>query len=132
MTRTTSVIQSTKNSRVDYVALLQLEFAVKKPRQSNIPATVETFRQTHNIYATQGKYYNCCWRFSFFRSLVCSKKMWGSSLWVLFKLRPNLVHFAAILATCAIWGHNCTSYPTGKGLFHLPSVFGKTMLLLVQ
>ena len=116
MIRTTSVIQSTKNSRVDYVALLQLEFAVKKPRQSNIPATVETYLQTRNIYATQGKYYNCRWRFSFLRSLVCSKKNCrGSSLWVLVKLRPYVVHFAAILVTCAIWGHNCSQLPDGQG-----------------
>ena len=45
-------------------------------------------------------------------------------------LMSDLVLFAAIFATYAVLGHNYAGGPTGRDIFHLPSVFGETMLLL--
>lgn len=46
-------------------------------------------------------------------------------------IMSDLVLFAAIFATYAVLSHNYAGGPTGKDLFHLPSVFGETMLLLM-
>jgi cytochrome o ubiquinol oxidase subunit 3 len=45
-------------------------------------------------------------------------------------LMSDLVLFATIFAAYAVLGHNYASGPTGKELFHLPYLFGDTMLLL--
>jgi cytochrome o ubiquinol oxidase subunit III len=45
-------------------------------------------------------------------------------------LMSDLVLFATIFATYAVLGRNYAGGPTGKDLFHLPYLFGETMLLL--
>jgi cytochrome o ubiquinol oxidase subunit 3 len=45
-------------------------------------------------------------------------------------LMSDLVLFATLFATYAVLGRNYAGGPTGKDLFHLPAVFGETMLLL--
>ena len=45
-------------------------------------------------------------------------------------LMSDLILFSAIFATFAVLGHNFAGGPTGKDLFHLPYVFGETMVLL--
>jgi cytochrome o ubiquinol oxidase subunit III len=45
-------------------------------------------------------------------------------------LMSDLILFAAIFATFAVVGRNYAGGPTGKDLFHLPYLFGETMLLL--
>ena len=45
-------------------------------------------------------------------------------------LMTDLILFSAIFATIAVVGRNYAGGPTGKELFHLPYVFGETMLLL--
>jgi cytochrome o ubiquinol oxidase subunit 3 len=45
-------------------------------------------------------------------------------------IMSDLVLFATIFATYAVLGHNYAGGPTGKDLFHLPYLFGETMLLL--
>lgn len=45
-------------------------------------------------------------------------------------LMSDLVIFAAIFATYAVLVDNVAGGPSGKELFHLPFVFGETMLLL--
>ena len=45
-------------------------------------------------------------------------------------IMSDLVIFAAIFATYIVLSHNYAGGPTGKDLFHLPYVFGETMLLL--
>ncbi len=45
-------------------------------------------------------------------------------------IMSDLVVFAAIFATYIVLGHSYAGGPTGKDLFHLPYVFGETLLLL--
>ncbi|MFZ0449792.1 MAG: cytochrome o ubiquinol oxidase subunit III [Desulfatiglandaceae bacterium] len=45
-------------------------------------------------------------------------------------IMSDLVLFAMIFATYAVLGHNYAGGPMGKDLFHLPYLFGETMLLL--
>ncbi len=45
-------------------------------------------------------------------------------------LMSDLVIFAAIFATYAVLVNNVAGGPSGKDIFHLPEVFGETMLLL--
>jgi cytochrome o ubiquinol oxidase subunit III len=45
-------------------------------------------------------------------------------------LMSDLILFSAIFATFAVVGGNYAGGPTGKELFHLPYVFGETMVLL--
>ena len=45
-------------------------------------------------------------------------------------LMSDLVLFATIFATFAVLRHNYAGGPTGKDIFHLPYVFGETMVLL--
>ena len=45
-------------------------------------------------------------------------------------LLSDLILFSAIFATFAVVGRNYAGGPTGKELFHLPYVFGETMVLL--
>jgi cytochrome o ubiquinol oxidase subunit III len=47
-------------------------------------------------------------------------------------IMSDLVLFATLFATYAVLSHNYAGGPTGKDLFHLPSVFGETMLLLLS
>lgn len=47
-------------------------------------------------------------------------------------LMSDLVLFSALFATYAVLCRNFAGGPTGKELFHLPSVFVETMLLLVS
>ena len=47
-------------------------------------------------------------------------------------IMSDLVIFAAIFATYIVLSHNYAGGPTGKDLFHLPYVFGETMLLLLS
>ena len=47
-------------------------------------------------------------------------------------IMSDLVLFAAIFATYIVLSHNYAGGPTGKDLFHLPYVFGETMLLLLS
>ena len=47
-------------------------------------------------------------------------------------IMSDLVLFAAIFSTYIVLSHNYAGGPTGKDLFHLPYVFGETMLLLLS
>ena len=47
-------------------------------------------------------------------------------------LMSDLILFSAIFATFAVVGGNYAGGPTGKDLFHLPYVFGETMVLLLS
>lgn len=47
-------------------------------------------------------------------------------------IMSDLVLFAAVFATYIVLSHNYAGGPTGKDLFHLPYVFGETMLLLLS
>jgi len=47
-------------------------------------------------------------------------------------MMSDLVLFGALFATYAVLGHNYAGGPTGRELFHLPYVFGETLLLLVS
>jgi cytochrome o ubiquinol oxidase subunit 3 len=47
-------------------------------------------------------------------------------------MMSDLVLFGALFATYAVLGRNYAGGPTGKELFHLPYVFGETLLLLVS
>ncbi len=55
-----------------------------------------------------------------------SNKAFGFWLYIM----SDLVLFAAIFATYIVLSHNYAGGPTGKDLFHLPYVFGETLLLL--
>jgi cytochrome o ubiquinol oxidase subunit 3 len=47
-------------------------------------------------------------------------------------IMSDLILFAALFATYAVLGRNYAGGPTGRELFHLPYVFGETMLLLLS
>ena len=47
-------------------------------------------------------------------------------------IMSDLVVFAALFATYIVLGRNYAGGPTGKELFHLPYVFGETLLLLTS
>ncbi|EFK11071.1 cytochrome o ubiquinol oxidase, subunit III [delta proteobacterium NaphS2] len=47
-------------------------------------------------------------------------------------LMSDLALFSALFATFAVVGFNYAGGPSGKDLFHLPYLFGETMLLLVS